>query len=117
MVKMCIGLLLLLVLGASPAAAQSDSVFYTALSAAAAGHAADLVSHYKGGGREGNPVLAWADDSPATLGTVKVGIAATSLWATHKLWKQGRKRTALTIAVGQAVTTVLVARHNMGLRR
>ncbi len=82
--------LILLLLCASTARAQSQTAFRASLVAAVAAHGADLAATENciGAGRctELNPfLLRFAQ--PGVFGAVKMGVAGLSLWATAKIYE------------------------------
>jgi hypothetical protein len=112
------GLVLALVLCASPVAAQ-DTAFRVSMVAAIAAHSADLgaTAFCIGAGlcRELNPFLG-RFENPAVFGAVKGGIAGLQLWAVAKLHEHKPK---LAITVNYVVAGVFsgIAAHNLRVSR
>ena len=116
---MRLALLLLLLLWAAPAAAQSETAFRASFVTAIAAHGADLstTAWCRGANTcvEVNPVHRWAQNSPVKLGLSKMGIAGALQLAPYWLHRKGHKKAAFWFNVGQTVAFTGLAIRNARL--
>lgn len=111
---------LVLVVWAVPAWAQSERATHVAIGVAMVGQFTDITTTMYGMGagqfQEANPLLRWAEHRPVAMGVTKgavaVGVSAALLKAQRR-----HPKAAFWTAVGVAVVQGLVTYHNARLLR
>lgn len=63
---------------------------------------------------EANPLLGPVASRPAALWALKVGAAAATYHLKARLFRSGRHKTAIALAVGEIVAYGIIAHHNYG---
>ena len=107
------------ILTASSVSAEDLSPAFKALLAGnVAAHVADvsttLYALQQPGLREGNPVMAWAEDRPVTTSATKAGMVAVSSWGKLEVYKR-RPKLAWVWLVAETSLIAWVATHNYRL--
>jgi hypothetical protein len=97
-----------------------ETIVHAAIAAQAIGQFSDVATTMyamgRGDFREGNPVLAWAEDKPAAMGLVKGALAAANTYGLLKL-HASHPKLALVVALGLTALHGWVSWHNYTLIR
>ena len=84
-----------------------------ATSAALQGYDAySTMTALKNGGVEANPLMKTVTKNPAAFVALKAGMAATSIMAAERLWKNGNRMGAIGVMVASNVGMAFVAANN-----
>ena len=75
----------------------------------------DVKSTFTGislGAHEANPIMQPMATNPAVMTAVKVGLAAGTIFASERMWRQGNKTGAIVSMIAANAVTAFVVAHN-----
>ena len=92
---------------------RSLSYIYAGYAALQIGDAITTTTGLSGGARGKNPLMSGVASSPLTLGLIKLGATAATVYAAESLWRNGHRKGAIIAMIAATAITGMVVANNM----
>lgn len=64
------------------------------------------------GGREANPLMVSLTRHPAAFFAMKAGIAGAAIFSAERMWREGKRKSAVMLLVGSNLVVGAIVEHN-----